>query len=141
MQRREDRVRSFPEPSCALGFTEQQLEQILRADPMAYPEWADGKTQGCCEGKLTCVQAHGVAHHESDVARFKRAVTHERRKSTTDILAKWDLDGALPNETRMRVVGRYVAGELTLDKAIEEMRTELLPSELRARRESDTNDG
>lgn len=39
-----------------------------------------------------------------------------------DILASWDLEGALPGEAGMRVVREYVAGDLTLAEAIEKMK-------------------
>lgn len=44
-----------------------------------------------------------------------------------DILASWDLDGALPDEVGMQVVREYVDGTLSLGEAIEKMRSLPLP--------------
>lgn len=52
----------------------------------------------------------------------------ERRESMIDILASWDLDGALPGEAGMEVVREYVAGDLTLAQAIVKVREVTLPS-------------
>lgn len=42
-------------------------------------------------------------HKDDDLA--------ERRESMTDILASWDLDGALPDAAAMELIREYVAGE------------------------------
>jgi hypothetical protein len=44
-----------------------------------------------------------------------------------DILASWDLDGAMPDEAGLQVVRRYVAGEIDLDGMIAEMKALPLP--------------
>lgn len=40
----------------------------------------------------------------------------ERRESMTDILASWDLEGALPDAAAMKLIREYVAGEYDLDE-------------------------
>lgn len=50
-----------------------------------------------------------------------------RRESMIDILASWDLDGAMPDEAGLQVVRRYVAGEIDLDGMIAEMKVLPLP--------------
>lgn len=46
----------------------------------------------------------------------------ERRESMTDILASWDLDGALPDEAAMKLIREYVAGEYDLKELHKRMR-------------------
>lgn len=62
----------MPEPACALGYTEDQLAQILGTDLDAYRAWSVGKTQGLrLEGQLRhCTEPHGRVHYEGDVRRF-----------------------------------------------------------------------
>ncbi|MGX9901304.1 hypothetical protein ACW0JT_18160 [Arthrobacter sp. SA17] len=38
----------------------------------------------------------------------------KRREAMTDILASWDLEGAMPDVTGLRVVHEYVVGRLEL---------------------------
>ncbi|MCQ9388515.1 antitoxin VbhA family protein [Brevibacterium sp. 50QC2O2] len=51
----------------------------------------------------------------------------QRREAMIDILASWDLDGAVPDEVGMSVVRDYVAGRLSLPEAIERMKDLPLP--------------
>lgn len=44
-----------------------------------------------------------------------------RREAMIDHLASWDLDGAMPDGDGLRVIRRYVAGEIDLDEMILEM--------------------
>lgn len=46
---------------------------------------------------------------------------HERRESMTDILASWDLEGALPDAAAMDLIREYVAGAFGLDELIQRM--------------------
>ena len=46
---------------------------------------------------------------------------HERRESMTDILASWDLEGALPDAAAMGLIREYVAGTFGLDELIRKM--------------------
>ena len=46
---------------------------------------------------------------------------HERRESMTDILASWDLEGALPDAAAMELIREYVAGAFGLDELIQKM--------------------
>ena len=46
---------------------------------------------------------------------------HERRESMTDILASWDLEGALPDAAAMEHIREYVAGAFGLDELIQKM--------------------
>lgn len=46
---------------------------------------------------------------------------HERRESMTDILASWDLEGALPDAAAMQLIRQYVAGTYGLDELIQKM--------------------
>lgn len=46
---------------------------------------------------------------------------HERRESMTDILASWDLDGALPDAAAMNLIREYVAGTYGLKELIQKM--------------------
>lgn len=46
---------------------------------------------------------------------------HERRESMTDILASWDLDGALPDAAAMNLIREYVAGTYGLEELIQKM--------------------
>lgn len=46
---------------------------------------------------------------------------HERRESMTDILASWDLEGALPDAAAMQLIREYVAGAFSLDELIQKM--------------------
>ncbi len=69
----------LPDPACVLGFTEQQLAQVMLADLDAYREWAAGKTQGVCEGEPFCTQEHGEVHYEDDVRRYWRRAVGVRR--------------------------------------------------------------
>ena len=46
---------------------------------------------------------------------------HERRESMTNILASWDLDGALPDVAALDLIREYVAGMFGLDKLIQIM--------------------
>lgn len=46
---------------------------------------------------------------------------HERRESMTDILASWDLEGALPDAAAMDLIREYVAGAFGLDELIQKM--------------------
>jgi hypothetical protein len=52
----------------------------------------------------------------------------ERRESMENILGSWALEDALPDEAGMKVVRAYVAGDLTLQEAIEAMRRAPLPN-------------
>lgn len=72
----EDVTVTFPEPACALGFTEEQLETILASGVTGYRRWAAGKTGGLCGGVPSCDAAHGVIHYEDDVRRFWRQYVH-----------------------------------------------------------------
>lgn len=45
----------------------------------------------------------------------------ERRESMTDILASWDLEGALPDAAAMQLIREYVAGAFGLDELIRKM--------------------
>lgn len=45
----------------------------------------------------------------------------ERRESMTDILASWDLEGALPDAAAMQLIREYVAGAFGLDDLIRKM--------------------
>ncbi|MFI2563446.1 hypothetical protein [Paenarthrobacter sp. NPDC018779] len=42
----------------------------------------------------------------------------ERREAMTEILASWDLEGAMPDVTGMKVVREYVVGWLELPLAL-----------------------
>lgn len=46
---------------------------------------------------------------------------HERRESMTDILASWDLEGALPDAAAMQLIREYVAGTFGLNELIQKM--------------------
>ena len=46
---------------------------------------------------------------------------HERRESMTDILANWDLEGALPDAAAMQLIREYVAGTVGLNELIQQM--------------------
>lgn len=46
---------------------------------------------------------------------------HEHRESMTDILASWDLEGALPDAAAMDLIREYVAGTFGLDELIRKM--------------------
>jgi hypothetical protein len=72
----EDVTVTFPEPACALGFTEEQLETLLASGVTGYRRWAAGKTRGLCVGAPSCDAAHGVIHYEDDVRRFWRQYVH-----------------------------------------------------------------
>jgi hypothetical protein len=52
----------------------------------------------------------------------------ERREAMIDILASWDLEGALPDPAGMAVVHEYVDGTLDLDEFILKMKAVSLPS-------------
>jgi len=43
----------------------------------------------------------------------------KRREAMTEILASWDLEGAMPDATGLKVVRDYVAGRLELPLALE----------------------
>lgn len=49
-----------------------------------------------------------MMHKDDDLA--------ERRESMTDILASWDLDGALPDAAAMQLIRQYVDGDYDLDE-------------------------
>lgn len=72
----EDVTVTFPEPACALGFTEQQLETILASGLTEYRRWTAGKTRALCAGAPSCDAVHGVIHYEDDVRRFWRQNMH-----------------------------------------------------------------
>lgn len=78
------RKMTLPAPACAHGYTDQQVQDIMRADIDAYRAWAIGSTQTICEGELWCAEPHGVVHSERDVTRFKSAKVHERSESMID---------------------------------------------------------
>ncbi|KUM35513.1 hypothetical protein [Arthrobacter sp. EpRS71] len=42
----------------------------------------------------------------------------KRREAMTDILASWDLEGAMPDVTGLQVVRDYVVGRLDLTSAL-----------------------
>ncbi len=42
----------------------------------------------------------------------------KRREAMTEILASWDLEGAMPDVTGLKVVREYVAGRLELPLAL-----------------------
>lgn len=46
---------------------------------------------------------------------------HERWESMTDILASWDLEGALPDAAAMQLIREYVAGAFGLDELIQKI--------------------
>ncbi|MCG7433298.1 hypothetical protein MHK71_12530 [Kocuria indica] len=46
---------------------------------------------------------------------------HERRQSMTDILASWDLDGALPDAAAMNLIREYVTGTYGLEELSQKM--------------------
>ncbi|MDO4918979.1 hypothetical protein [Kocuria sp.] len=54
-----------------------------------------------------------TAHADDDL--------QERRESMTDILASWDLEGALPDAAAMQLIREYVAGAFGLDELIQKM--------------------
>jgi hypothetical protein len=74
----EDVTVTFPEPACALGFTEEQLETLLASGVTGYWRWAAGKTRGLCVGAPSCDAAHGVIHYEDDVRRYWRQMVSAR---------------------------------------------------------------
>lgn len=43
---------------------------------------------------------------------------HERRESTIDIMASWELEGMTPTPEVLTRIRAYVDGEVTLDEAI-----------------------
>jgi hypothetical protein len=112
---------TFPEPACSYGYTEDQLAQVLRADLVAYRARISDETPITCIGTPQCPAAHGVVHDVQAVQLFQSAPAHERRESMIEILASWDLDGALPDEQGMQVVRGYVAGDITLAEALSKM--------------------
>lgn len=57
----------------------------------------------------------------------------ERREAMIDILASWDLEGALPDAAGMDIVREYVDGRLTTTEMIDKMRSLPLPSESESR--------
>lgn len=46
---------------------------------------------------------------------------NERREAMIDILASWDLEGAVPDEIGLGVVREYVDGTLDLQEALRQM--------------------
>lgn len=52
-------------------------------------------------------------HKDDDLA--------ERRESMTDILASWDLEGALPDAAAMELIREYVAGDYDLEELYKRM--------------------
>ncbi|MGF4043302.1 antitoxin VbhA family protein [Paenarthrobacter nitroguajacolicus] len=46
----------------------------------------------------------------------------KRREAMAEILASWDLEGAIPDATGLQVVREYVAGRLELPMALEMVR-------------------
>ncbi|MHA3722806.1 antitoxin VbhA family protein [Leucobacter sp. HY1910] len=63
---------------------------------------------------------------ESRPARDHASIA-ERRESMLNILGSWALEDAIPDEEGLRVVRRYVEGELTLTEAIEEVKARFTP--------------
>ena len=47
---------------------------------------------------------------------------NERREAMIDILASWDLEGAVPDEIGLGVVREYVDGRLDLQEALLQMK-------------------
>ena len=58
---------------------------------------------------------------EDALTVYKDDDLRERRESMTDILASWDLEGALPDAAAMELVREYVAGVFGLDELIQKM--------------------
>lgn len=68
---------TFPEPACVLGYTENQLDDVLNSYAAGYQAWAAGKTRGMCLGNAGCDVAHGDIHYEDDVRRYWRQIVNE----------------------------------------------------------------
>jgi hypothetical protein len=72
---------SLPAPDCRLGYTRDQLHQILGARYDEFTQWMQGQTIAICEGReynpqtkshtIACNGArHGVVTYRADVLRF-----------------------------------------------------------------------
>lgn len=71
---------ALPKPSCQLGYTTEDLEQILGDRLQEFYGWMDGQTVGICDGRdynhqtqeyyETKCGPHGSAYYQWDVVRF-----------------------------------------------------------------------
>ena len=71
---------TLPKPSCELGYTRQDLQQILGTRLAEFDRWMTGQTTGYCEGRKynydkheyenTNCGPHGWAYYPWDVTRF-----------------------------------------------------------------------
>ena len=56
-------------PECVLGYTVNQLEEILGDRIDEFGQWMRGQTMALCEGQRDG-EAHGVAVYPWDLKRF-----------------------------------------------------------------------
>lgn len=71
---------ALPAPSCALGYTTEDLKQILGSRLNEFHTWMVGQTASYCDGKRwnypdgdwepAHCGPHGFAYHPWDVQRF-----------------------------------------------------------------------
>lgn len=75
----------LPKPECEMGFSEEQVTQILGPAESAFWHWMDGQTMCLCEARrynhekhcyepTTCVKAHGTVVYPHDLERFLRGL-------------------------------------------------------------------
>ncbi len=71
--------KKLPKPECKLGYTDQQLDEILGDRRQEFNKWMSGQTVGLCDGReysystkkyVDTGEAHGPATYVSDLERF-----------------------------------------------------------------------
>lgn len=78
-------IETLPEPKCRLGYTEQQLKEILGSRYEEFNTWMVGQTFSVCVGRLYNHEtkqyeigcdgvSHGPATYRADVERFLRGL-------------------------------------------------------------------
>ena len=84
-------------PVCKLGFTREQVEQLVAEDIGEFDRWIFGQTFAICEGPVwdferqvpvpSCGVAHGTVYYSADVIRFLSRYTGPALATADDVLA------------------------------------------------------
>ncbi len=71
--------KKLPKPECSLGYTDDQLDQILGQRRQEFNKWMSGQTVALCDGReydyatggyIPTGKAHGSATYPQDLQRF-----------------------------------------------------------------------
>lgn len=63
---------NLPKPSCPMGYTNEDLEELFpsKRGRIALARWMRGQTMGICNGSECSGNAHGIVVYRIDLINF-----------------------------------------------------------------------